>query len=109
MLKTISVLLDKIDVLNQIRSEFDVSFYLEVVPEIYVEDINWDDVKEVLAVVWDKKTRLEANLYSFDAWFKKVSTITGRSYLEYDEESDIIHAPYSNNWECVQYAIEELL
>ena len=77
--------------------------------EIYVEDINWDDVKEVLAVVWDKKTRVEANIYSFDAWFKKVSTITGRSYLEYDEESDIIHAPYSNHWECVQYAIEELL
>ena len=40
MRKTISGLLDKIDVLNQIRNDFDVSFYLEIVPEIYINDIN---------------------------------------------------------------------
>lgn len=40
MRKTIAVLLDKIDILNKIREENDVSFYLEIVPTIYVEDIN---------------------------------------------------------------------
>lgn len=38
MQKTISGLLDKIDILNRIREDFNVSFYLEVVPEIYVDD-----------------------------------------------------------------------
>ncbi|MBR4761374.1 MAG: DUF4279 domain-containing protein [Clostridia bacterium] len=38
MRKTISGLLGKIDLLNQIRNDFDVSFYLEIVPEIYVND-----------------------------------------------------------------------
>lgn len=40
MRKTISVFLDKIDLLNKIREENDVSFYLEIVPTIYAEDIN---------------------------------------------------------------------
>lgn len=40
MKKTISVLADKIDLLNSIKQEKDVSFYLEVVPTIYVEDTN---------------------------------------------------------------------
>ena len=40
MRKTISVFLDKVDLLNKIREENDVSFYLEVVPTIYAENIN---------------------------------------------------------------------
>ncbi len=40
MRRTISGLLDKIDILNQIRKDFDVSFYLEIVPEIYAGDTN---------------------------------------------------------------------
>ena len=40
MRKTISVLQDKIFVLNQIRDKYDVSFVLEIVPEIYVNDTN---------------------------------------------------------------------
>ena len=40
MRKTISVLLDKISLLNQIREENDVEFFLEVVPTIYVDDTN---------------------------------------------------------------------
>ncbi len=35
MLKTISDLVPKIEVLKQIKEKFDVEFYLEVVPEIY--------------------------------------------------------------------------
>ena len=40
MRKTISDLLDKTDILNQIRSEYDISFCLEIVPTIYVGDTN---------------------------------------------------------------------
>ena len=40
MRKTISVLQDKIFVLNQIKDKYDVSFVLEIVPEIYVNDTN---------------------------------------------------------------------
>ena len=35
MQETIKPLLDKIDILNQIREENDVNFYLEVVPYLY--------------------------------------------------------------------------
>lgn len=38
MRKTISLLVDKVDLLNKIRQQNDVSFYLEIVPEIYAED-----------------------------------------------------------------------
>lgn len=38
MRKTISILLDRIDLLNKIRVENDVTFWLEVVPTIYVDD-----------------------------------------------------------------------
>ncbi|MBQ2712285.1 MAG: DUF4279 domain-containing protein [Clostridia bacterium] len=40
MRKTLSVLQDKISLLNQIRRMYDVSFYLEIVPTVYVNDIN---------------------------------------------------------------------
>ena len=40
MRKTISVLQDKISLLNQIREQNDVSFVLEIVPTIYVDDTN---------------------------------------------------------------------
>ena len=40
MRKTIALLQDKIQLLNQIREENDVSFVLEIVPSIYVGDVN---------------------------------------------------------------------
>ena len=40
MRKTIALLQDKIQLLNRIREENDVSFVLEIVPSIYVGDIN---------------------------------------------------------------------
>jgi len=35
MMKTISELIPKTDILNQIKEKFDVEFYLEVVPTVY--------------------------------------------------------------------------
>ena len=75
--------------------------------EIYFEDLDWWNDKEVIVVVWDKKTWLEANIYKigWDEWFTKIWTINGKWYLEYDEDSMTIHAPYSKNWVCQRYGV----
>ena len=73
--------------------------------EMYFEDFNWDKNKEVIVAIWNKKTWLEANVYKlwWDEWFIKLWTINGKSYLEYYEEDNTLHAPYSKNWVCQSY------
>ena len=77
--------------------------------EMYFEDLDWWDDLEIIVAVWDKKTWLEANIYKlwWDEWFTKLWTINGRWYLEYDEDSMTIHAPYSNNWVCQMYEVAD--
>ena len=77
--------------------------------EMYFEDLDWWDDKEVVVVVWDKKTWLEANVYKlwWEEWFTKLWTINGKWYLEYDVNSMTIHAPYSNNWVCQMYEVAD--
>lgn len=77
--------------------------------EMYFEDLDWWDDLEIIVSIWDKKTWLEANVYKlwWDEWFTKLWTINGRSYLEYDEQTMIIHAPYSNNWVCQMYEVAD--
>ena len=73
--------------------------------EMYFEDLDWLDDLEIIVAVWDKRTWLEANIYKlwWDEWFTKIWTINGRSYLDYDDETQTIHAPYSDNWVCKRY------
>ena len=77
--------------------------------EIYFEDFNeWDWMKEILVAVWDKKTRVEAIEYRLPVipWensFEKIWHFYGKSYLEYDNDTQILHAPYSDNWVCKTY------
>ena len=74
--------------------------------EMYFEDLNWDGNKEVIVVIWNKKTWLEANVYKklwWEEWFTKLWTIHWKSYLEYYEEDNTLHAPYSKNWVCQSY------
>ena len=75
--------------------------------EMYFENLDWWDDKEVVVVVWDKKAWLEANIYKlwWKEWFTKIWTINGKWYLEYDENSMTIHAPYSDNWVCKTYGV----
>ena len=40
MRRTIADLIDKTDILNQIRMEYDVTFFLEVVPTIHVDGVH---------------------------------------------------------------------
>lgn len=77
--------------------------------EMYFEDLDaWGD-KEIIVVIWDKKTWLEANIYKlwWEEWFTKLWTINGRWYLEYDNNLMVIHAPYSNNWICQIYEVAD--
>ena len=69
MRKTISILLDKIVTLNQIREENDVEFFLEIVPFIYV-----DDIKPCLAPPLDvidfchaTRTQIDIDMYLFNS------------------------------------------
>lgn len=77
--------------------------------EIYFEDFNkWDWMKEILVVVWDKKTWVEAIEYRSPVipWknsFIEIWHFYGKSYLEYDDETLTLHAPYSDNWVCKTY------
>ena len=77
--------------------------------EMYFKDLDWWNDLEIVVVVWDKKTWLEANIYKlwWDEWFTKLWTINGRWYLEYDNDLMVIHAPYSNNWICQWYEVAD--
>lgn len=67
MRKTISGLLDKIDMLNQIRNDFDVSFCLEIVPEIYVNNINpcFAPPLDVIDFCHATRTEIDIDLYLY--------------------------------------------
>ena len=75
--------------------------------EIYFKDLDSDGNKEIIVAIWDKKTWIEANIYKlwWEEWFTRLWTINGKWYLEYDEDSMAIHAPYSNNWICQRYEV----
>ena len=69
MKKTISMLLDKIATLNQIREENDVEFFLEIVPSIYVDDINpcLAPPLDVIDFCHATRTKIDMDLYLFDS------------------------------------------
>ena len=92
------------DFSNEIMDDYnDLLDWLFV--EVYFEDLDWDEIKEILVIVWDKKNWLEANIYKlwWGDWFEKIWTINWKSYLEYYEEDNTLHAPYSKNWVCKSY------
>ena len=68
MRKTISILLDKIAILNQIREENDVEFFLEIVPSIYVDDINpcLAPPLDVIDFCHATRTEIDIDLYVMD-------------------------------------------
>ena len=78
--------------------------------EMYFEDLDWDGNKEIIVAIWNKKTWVEANIYKlwWGEGFTKLWTINWKDYLEYDDNSMTIHAPYSNNWVCKTYNINNL-
>ena len=69
MRKTISMLLDKIATLNQIRGENDVEFFLEIVPSIYVDDINpcLAPPLDVIDFCHATRTQIDIDMYLFNS------------------------------------------
>lgn len=65
MRKTISVLIDKVDLLNKIREENDVSFYLEIVPTICIDDINpcLAPTLDVIDFCYATRTEIDIDMY----------------------------------------------
>ena len=69
MRKTISILLDKIATLNQIREENDVAFFLEIVPSICVDDINpcLAPPLDVIDFCHATRTQIDIDMYLFNS------------------------------------------
>ena len=69
MRKTISMLLDKIATLNQIREENDVEFFLVIVPSIYVDDINpcLAPPLDVIDFCHATRTKIDIDMYLFNS------------------------------------------
>lgn len=69
MRKTIAVLQDKIPVLNQIREKYDVSFFLEIVPEIYANDTNpcLAPSLDIIDFCHATRTEIEIDMYVYDS------------------------------------------
>ncbi len=69
MRKTISLLLDKVDLLNKIREENDVSFCLEIVPTIYSGDINpcLAPTLDVIDFCHMTRTEIDIDMYVYDS------------------------------------------
>ena len=62
---TINPLLDKIDLLNKIQKEYKASFTLEVVPSIYVNEINPSLAPslDIIDFCHDTRTNIDIDLY----------------------------------------------
>ncbi len=69
MRKTISVLQDKISILNQIKQENDVSFVLEIVPVIYADDISpcLNPTMDIIDFCHATRTEIDIDMYIYDS------------------------------------------
>lgn len=67
MRKTIEALKDKTDELNRIREEFDVTFWLVVVPELYVDEITQclAPSLDVMDFCTATRTQIDVDLYLY--------------------------------------------
>ena len=69
MRKTIAPLLDKIDILNEIRYKNSVNFYLEVVPSVHSGDISpcLAPSLDVMDFCHATRTEIDIDLYVYDS------------------------------------------
>ena len=67
MEKTISILLDKIDLLKKIYDNYDVGFTLEVIPEVRVDEITpcLAPSMKVIDFCHETRTRIDIDLYVY--------------------------------------------
>lgn len=69
MRKTIAPLLDKVGLLNRIREENDVGFYLVIVPSIYAGDVNpcLAPPLDVIDFCHATRTQIDIDMYIYDS------------------------------------------
>lgn len=69
MRKTISVLQDKIPLLNQIRETFNVEFFLVIVPQIYAGGINpcLSPSLDIIDFCHATRTKIDIDMYVYDS------------------------------------------
>ena len=69
MRKTIALLADKVDLLNKIRQQNDVSFYLEIEPTIYAEDTTpcLAPTLDIIDFCHATRTEIDIDLYVLDS------------------------------------------
>ena len=68
MHKTIAPLLDKLDILNEIKNEFDVSYTLEIVPTVYADNTSpcLAPSMKVIDFCHATRTEIDIDLYVMD-------------------------------------------
>lgn len=69
MRKTIAPLMDKIDLLKKIHSAYDVSFFLEVVPYIYIDEITpcLSPTLDIIDFCHETRTEIDIDFYLLDS------------------------------------------
>ena len=69
MMKTIQELIPKIEILRKIKELYEVEFTLEIVPSIYVNNINpcLAPSREVIEFCYKTKTEIDIDLYVYDS------------------------------------------
>lgn len=69
MMATITPLLTKVDQLKSIKNKWDVSFTLEIVPSIYVNEVNpcLAPSKQIIKFCYETDTDIDIDLYIFNA------------------------------------------
>ena len=68
MMRTISELIPKIEILNQIREKYDVEYFLRVVPEIYSYNSHpcLAPSLEVIDFCHETRTKIDIDLYVYE-------------------------------------------
>lgn len=69
MRKTIAPLIDKIDLLKYIHFTYDVSFYLEIVPYIYVDEMkpHLAPTLDIIDFCHETRTEIDIDYYLFNS------------------------------------------
>ena len=65
---TIAPLLDKVEILNQIRAEYDVKFWLSVVPSVFVGESTpaLAPTLDIIDFCHETRTEIDIDLYVYD-------------------------------------------
>ncbi len=65
MMKTIEDLIPKVKILQEIRKEFDVEYFLEIVPSLYVNETVpcLAPNREIIKFCYETKTNIDIDLY----------------------------------------------